>query len=110
MNIFVGKRKLFLLVFSFLLLANVRPERNPCPADVQMGEVNLTIPAEEMAGTTEVQIVRCSGMNLQVTAGMMLQTPVVANGIVHHDSLILTVHLLEPEPGPVDVTVWWRVE
>jgi hypothetical protein len=85
--------------------------KNPtCPTEIQMGEVNIMIPARELSGRTEIQIDRCPGLNVHTTGGMMLDAPVVVNAVVHQDSLVITTHLLAPQPGPVDVTVYWRVD
>ncbi len=77
---------------------------------VQRGELIITIPAEETAAFELVQITPCPDMNIQVTGGSMLNTPIVINGNVHQDWLILNAYLLEPQPGPMDVTVWWRLD
>jgi hypothetical protein len=92
------------------LASAVATEKPTCPTVVQSGEVEIRIPAGEETGAMELQFIRCSGMNIQVTGGTMLQTPVVVNAVAHHDYLILQAFLQESQPGPVDVTVWWRVD
>jgi hypothetical protein len=81
-----------------------------CPTVIQMGEVDITVPASELVGSADLQFIRCAGMNIQVTGGSMLETPVIINAFAHHDQLMLRVYLQEPQPGPMDVTVWWRVD
>ena len=81
-----------------------------CPAVVQSGEVHITILAGETVGEAVLQFLPCAGMNVQVTGGSMLETPIIINAITHQDYLILRAYLQEPQPGPVDVTVWWRVD
>jgi hypothetical protein len=81
-----------------------------CPTVAQMGEVDITIPAGELVGSAEFQFTRCAGMNIQVTGGSMLDTPIIINAIAHQDHLILKAYLQKPQPGPLDVTLWWRVD
>ena len=81
-----------------------------CPTVLQRGEINITIPAGETVGRAELQFLPCAGMNVQVTGGSMLETPVVINAHTHQDVLLLRSYLLEPQPGPFDVTLWWRVD
>ena len=80
------------------------------PDVLQRGQAIITIPAGASEASEIVQVFSCSGMNVQASGGSMLNTPIVVNAIVHQDQLILTAHLIKPQPGPVDVTVWWRVD
>lgn len=81
-----------------------------CPTVVQSGEIDITIPAGETVGRVEQQFIRCPGMSIQVSGGSMLELPIIINVIAHHDYLILRAYLQEPQPGPVEVTIWWIVE
>ena len=81
-----------------------------CPMVLQRGEIDITIPAGETVGGAELQFIPCAGMNVQVTGGSMLETPIIINAITHQDYLILRAYLQQPQPGPMDVTLWWRVE
>lgn len=115
-----GKRPLQLFIYIFILgllnassatgASDAITKRPDCPTILQMGELDISIPAGEMVGSAELQFTRCAGMNVQVTGGLMLETPVIINAIAHQDILILRAYLQEPQPGPVDVTVWWRVD
>jgi hypothetical protein len=89
----------------------VGPALEPaCPTVIQKGEITVTIPAGETSGTVEQPITRCAGMNVQVTGGTLNRTPAIVNAIVHQNRLLLSVHLLAPQPGPTDFTIWWRVD
>ena len=81
-----------------------------CPAVIQRGEVDITILPGEVVGSAELQFTPCARMNIQVTGGSMLETPIIINAIAHHDILLLRAYLLEPQPGPLSVTIWWRVD
>lgn len=115
-----GKRllQLFFLLSIFGLLnaqlatgASDGTSKGPeCPTVLQMGEVVITIPAGQLVGRAELQFLPCVGTNVQATGGSMLETPIIINAITHQNYLILRAYLQESQPGPVDVTVWWRVD
>ncbi len=112
-----GKRFGFILLLGLVigllaipLAAGAAAKPPTCPTAVQSGEVDITIPAGETVGRADLQFTRCAGMNVQVTGGSMLETPIIINAIAHHDYLLLRAYLQEPHPGPFDVTIWWRVD
>jgi hypothetical protein len=107
---------LFLLAVALLRVGQLRststsPFVEPaCPAVLQQGELTLTIPAGSTSATVEQQFIRCTATNVQVTGGTMNRTPLIINAVVHHDQILVSANLLAPQPGPTDVTVWWRVD
>lgn len=95
------------VVMSAAATPSVEPA---CPTVVQRGAMTVTIPAGSTSVTAEQPIIRCVDLAVQVTGGTMNRTPVIINAVVHHDQLLVTANLLAPQPGPTDVTLWWRAD
>ena len=110
---YVGKRIFFLIaVLAILLIASqitVAENKVDPNCTSSLGELALTIVSGATSASAELPFENCINPYVSLSTGSNQNVPIVANAWVHQGRVVVTVHLLTTQPGPVDVTVWWQI-